>query len=280
MRFQMIERCRGTYPVKMMCRLLRVSTSGYYDWRHRPPSELALDNERLLKRINALHEESDGVHGSPRIWEDLRYEGETCSLNRVARLMKEHDILGIPAARKWRRRKSEQRPGNIRNHLERDFTADEAGTKWVTDITYIRTGEGWLYLTVVVDLFCGQVVGWSMSGRMDRQLVIQAVLMALWQRKSKESVVLHSDRGSQFTSHEYQQFLSGHNITCSMSAVGSCYDNAAAESFFGLLKRERVNRRRYATRAEARADVFEYIELTYNPRKRRKLEQPSQTALN
>lgn len=255
MRFQMIERCRGTYPVKMMCRLLRVSTSGYYDWRHRPPSERALDNRRLLRRINALHEDSDGVHGSPRIWEDLRYEGETASLNRVARLMKEYDIRGIPAARKWRRRKSAQRPGNIRNHLERDFTADKANTKWVTDITYIRTGEGWLYLTVVVDLFCGQVVGWSMSGRMDRQLVIQAVLMALWQRKTKESVVLHSDRGSQFTSHEYQQFLTGHNIICSMSAVGSCYDNAAAESFFGLLKRERVNRRRYTTRTEARADA-------------------------
>ena len=280
MRYQAIERCRGTYPVKMMCRLLKVSTSGYYDWRHRPPSKRALDNQRLLRRISALHEDSDGVHGSPRIWEDLRYEGETCSLNRVARLMKEHDIQGIPAARKWRSRKPEQRPGNIRNHLERDFTADTAGTKWVTDITYIRTGEGWLYLTVVVDLFCGQVVGWSMSGRMDRQMVIQAVLMALWQRKNKEPVVLHSDRGSQFTSHEYQQFLSGHNITCSMSAVGSCYDNAAAESFFGLLKRERVNRRRYATRSEARADVFEYIELTYNRRKRRKLEQPSQTALN
>ena len=280
MRFQMIERCRGTYPVNMMCRLLKVSASGYYDWRCRPPSELTLDNQRLVKRINALHEDSDGVHGSPRIWEDLRYEGETCSLNRVARLMKEHDIQGIPAARKWRKRKSEQRPDNIRNHLERDFSADDPDTKWVTDITYIRTGEGWLYLTVVVDLFCGQVVGWSMSGRMDRQLVIQAVLMALWQRKSKEQVVLHSDRGSQFTSHEYQQFLVGHNITCSMSAVGSCYDNAAAESFFGLLKRERVNRRRYATRSEARADVFEYIELTYNPRKRRKLTQLSQTALN
>ena len=115
---------------------------------------------------------------------------------------------------------------------------------------------------------------------MDRQMVIQAVLMALWQRKGKEQVVLHSDHGSQVSSHKYQQFLAGHNITCSMSAVGSCYDNAAAESFFGLLKRERVNRRRYATRTEARADVFEYIELTYNPRKRRKLEKPSQTALN
>jgi len=194
--------------------------------------------------------------------------------------MKDNEIQGIPAARKWRRRKSTQRPDAIKNHLERDFTAEEPGAKWVTDITYIRTGEGWLYLTIVVDLFCGQVVGWSMSHRMDRQLVIQAVLMALWQRKSKSPVVLHSDRGSQFTSHEYQQFLAGHNITCSMSAVGSCYDNAAAESFFGLLKRERVNRRRYATRAEARADVFEYIEITYNPRKRRKLEQLSQTTLN
>ncbi|WP_420820281.1 IS3 family transposase [Seongchinamella sediminis] len=279
-RFQMIERCRETYPVSMMCRLLKVSTSGYYDWRHRPPSKRALDNQRLLKKVVALHDDSDGVHGSPRIWEDLRYDGETCSLNRVARLMKENEIQGIPSTRKWRRRKSTQRPESIKNHLERDFTAEEPGAKWVTDITYIRTGEGWLYLTIVVDLFCGQVVGWSMSHRMDRQLVIQAVLMALWQQKSKSHVVLHSDRGSQFTSHEYQQFLAGHNITCSMSAVGSCYDNAAAESFFGLLKRERVNRRRYATRSEARADVFEYIEITYNPRKRRKLEQLSQTTLN
>lgn len=276
----MIERCRETYPVNMMCRLLKVSSSGYYDWRHRPPSRMALDNQRLLKKVTALHEESDGVHGSPRIWDDLRYDGETCSLNRVARLMRENDIQGIPAARKWRKRQSTQRPDHVKNHLERDFTSDESGTKWVTDITYIRTGEGWLYLTVVVDLFCGQVVGWSMSHRMDRQLVIQAVLMALWQKKNKVPVVLHSDRGSQFTSHEYQQFLAGHDITCSMSAVGSCYDNAAAESFFGLLKRERVNRRRYVTRAEARADVFEYIEVFYNPRKRRKLEQLRQTTLN
>lgn len=146
----------------------------------------------------------------------------------------------------------------------------------MTDITYIRTGEGWLYLTVVVDLYCGQVVGWSMSHRMDRQFVIQAVLMALWQKRDKAPVVLHSDRVSQFTSDEYQQFLAGHNITCSMSAVRSCYDNAAAESFFGVLKQERVNRRRYVTRS----DIFDYIELYYNPRKRRKLDVTDQTALN
>lgn len=276
----MIERCREAYPVNMMCRLLKVSSGGYYDWRHRPLSRQAQDNQRLLGKVRALHEESDGVHGSPRIWEDLRYDGEICSLNRVAKLMRDNNIHGIPAVRKWRKRQPTLRPDNIQNHLERDFSSSTSGTKWVTDITYIRTGEGWLYLAVVVDLFCGQVVGWSMSHRMDRQLVIQAVLMALWQKKSKNPVVLHSDRGSQFTSHEYQQFLAGHNITCSMSAVGSCYDNAAAESFFGLLKRERVNRRRYATRADARADVFEYIEVFYNPRKRRKLEQLHQTALN
>lgn len=276
----MIERCRNAFAVSKMCTLLKVSPSGYYDWRNREPSARQLDNMRLMKKIRHLHGESDGVHGSPRIWDDLRYEGETCSLNRVARLMKNDNLMGIPARRRWKRRISQPRPDNIVNHLERDFTADRAGTKWVTDITYIRTGEGWLYLAVVVDLFCGQVIGWSMSQRMDRQLVIQAVLMALWQKKSKEPVVLHSDRGSQFTSEEYQQFLAGHNITCSMSAVGSCYDNAAAESFFGVLKRERVNRRRYVTRAEARADVFDYIELFHNPRKRRKLGATDQTALN
>ena len=172
------------------------------------------------------------------------------------------------------------RPDAVINHLDRDFSSNDPNTKWVTDITYIRTGEGWLYLAVVVDLFNGLVVGWSMSHRMEKQLVIQAVLMALWQKRNLCPVILHSDRGAQYTSHEYQQFLGDHNITCSMSAVGSCYDNAAAESFFGLLKRERVNRRRYITRADARADVFDYIEVFYNPRKRRKLKMTDQTALN
>ena len=150
--------------------------------------------------------------------------------------------------------------------------ADEPNTKWVTDITYIRTAEHWLYLCVVIDLHSGVVVGWSMSSRQDRQLVIQAVLMAIWQRQEKEPVILHSDRGTQFTSDEYQQFLRGHNVICSMSAVGSCADNAAAESFFGVLKRERANRRQYRTRAEARADIFDYIECFHNPRRHRQLE--------
>lgn len=276
----MIERCRETFPVSMMCRLLKVSSSGYYEWRTRKPSVLQQDNARLTRKIHHIHQHNDGVFGSPRIWEELRYDGEHCSLNRVARLMQANAIAGIPAGKQWRKRKPSKRPDNVINHLERDFTATVSNTKWVTDITYIRTGEGWLYLAVIIDLHHGLVIGWSMSHRMEKQLVIQAVLMALWQKQDASSVILHSDRGSQYTSHEYQLFLKEHRITCSMSAVGSCYDNAAAESFFGVLKRERVNRRHYITRAEARSDIFDYIENFYNQRKRRKLEKTNQTTLN
>jgi putative transposase len=269
----MIERCRDAFPVRMMCRCLRVSPSGYYGWRERPASLRQQANQRLLDRIRNLHAESDGVFGSPRMWEELRYLGESCSCNRVARLMKDDGLRGIPQRRSWRKKPSGTRPDHVRNHLARDFSADEPNTKWVTDITYIRTAEGWLYLAVVVDLYSGRVVGWSMSARQDRQLVLQAVLMALWQREDRSPVVLHSDRGCQFTSDEYQRFLKGHQIRSSMSAVGTCADNAAAESFFGMLKRERVNRRQYRTRSEARADVFDYIERFHNPRRARRTEQ-------
>jgi len=206
------------------------------------------------------------------MWEALRYAGEPCGLNRVARLMRSAGLQGIPQVQRWRKKGNGTRPGDVRNHLDRDFSSVQANTKWVTDITYIRTAEGWLYLCVVIDLYTGVVVGWSMSQRQDRQLVLQTVLMALWQRQDRAPVILHSDRGCQFTSEEYQQFLKGHGLICSMSAVGSCADNAAAESFFGVLKRERVNRRHYVSRAEARADVFDYIECFYNPGKRRKID--------
>lgn len=279
MRYRMIERCRDAYPVRLMCRCLKVSPSGYYAWRERPPSARAQDNQRLLDRIRVLHAESDGVLGSPRMWGELRYAGETCGLNRVARLMHVHAIQGIPQRTRWRKKPISQRPNDVHNHLARDFSADAFNTKWVTDITYIRTQESWLYLCVVVDLYSGLIVGWSMSHRQERQLVLQAVLMSLWQREARTPVILHSDRGCQFTSDEYQRFLKGHNLICSMSAVGSCADNAAAESFFGVLKRERVNRRQYQTRAEARADIFDYIERFYNPRKRRQLEMRQQKEL-
>lgn len=275
----MIERCRDAFPIRLMCRCLEVSSGGYYGWRDRPLSTRARDNQRLLGRIEALHADSDDVLGAPRIWEDLRYAGETCSLNRVARLMHKQGLRGIPARRQWRKKSSGARPAGIENHLDRDFRAHEPNRKWVTDITFIETAEGWLYLSAVKDLHSDIVVGWSMSHRQTRELVIQAVLMALWQRADRAPVVLHSDRGCQFTSGEYQRFLKGHNLVCSMSAVGSCADNAAMEGFFGMLKRERVHRRIYQTRAQARADVFDYIERFHNPRCRRRIEVAKQKEL-
>lgn len=259
-----MSRCEEAYAVRMMCRLLKVSASGYYDWRDRPASCRDQANARLLEQICTIHAESDGVYGSPKVWEELVKRGARCSENRVARLMRGERLQGIPAVRRWWGRKSGERPGAVINHLARDFAATEPNTKWVTDITYIRTGEGWLYLAVVLDLATRRVIGWSMRQNLDRDLVLQAVLMALWQRPKDSPVILHSDRGTQYTSHDYQAFLKDHGVLSSMSGVGSCYDNAVAESFFGLLKRERVNRRRYWTRAEARADVFDYIERFYN----------------
>jgi putative transposase len=257
-----------------MCRCLKVSTSGFYAWSRRAMSRREVDNQRLLMRIREHHEASDGVLGMPRMHEALSYEGETASPNRIARLMARNGLYGIPQRRRWRHKPSGVRPAYVRNHLERDFAALEPNTKWVTDITYIRTAEGWLYLCVVIDLFSGKVVGWSMSATQDRQLVLKAVLMAGWQRPDRQPVVLHSDRGTQFTSYEYQQFLKDHHITLSMSAVGHCGDNAPAEGFFGMLKRERVNRRRYLTRADARSDVFDYIERFHNPRIQRRIDSP------
>ena len=267
----MIQRCRGAFPIRLMCRCLRVSTSGYYGWATRPPSPRTRENARLLARMRDVHTQHDGVIGSPRMWEELRYGGERCGRHRVARLMHRAGLQGVPQRRRWRRKASGVPPAGTQNHLERDFTATALNTKWVTDITYIRTAEHWLYLCIVLDLYSSVVVGWSMSPRQDRQLVVQAVLMAVWQRPGRTPVILHSDRGCQFTSDEYQHFLAAHHITCSMSGVGSCADNAAAESFFGVLKRERVNRRQYRTRAEARADIFDYIERWHNPRQRRRL---------
>lgn len=267
----MIDRCRDAFWIRMMCRFLNVSPSGYYDWRGRSPSVRAVANQRLLEKIRVIHAESDGVMGAPRMYDELTYAGESCSENRVARLMRKNGIQGIPQKKQWKKKGSGKRPDDIQNHLARDFRATAPNTKWATDITFIRTAEGWLYLCIVLDLYSDIIVGWSMSHRQDRQLVLQAVLMALWQRSDRSPVILHSDRGTQFTSDEYQRFLAGHNLICSMSGVGSCADNAAVEGCFGRLKRERVNRRQYRARAEARADIFDYIERFHNPLKRRRL---------
>jgi putative transposase len=203
--------------------------------------------------------------------EDLRDEGETASKNRIARLMAAEGLQGWPRRKNRRFGKRTARPEGVTNLLERDFTALEPESKWVTDITEIATQEGKLFLCVVLDLYSKLVVGWSMHHRQDRHMVIRAVEMAVWQRQGGWSVILHSDRGAQFTSGDYQRFLRRNTLICSMSAVGHCGDNAACEGFFGLLKRERVAHRQYRTRDEARADLFNYIERFHNPRMRRRV---------
>ncbi|EAQ95913.1 Transposase [Congregibacter litoralis KT71] len=256
----------------MMCRCLKVSPSGYYDWERRLPSDRHVDNERLLRRIREIHEDSRGAIGAPRMHEDLSDAGETASKNRIARLMARDGLQGWPRKKK---RGQRGRPGlpppGVRNLLERDFNALEPETKWVTDITEFKTDEGKLFLCVVVDLFNKIVVGWSMHHRQDRQMVLRAIEMALWQRQGGWSVILHSDRGTQFRSGDYQRFLKQNALVCSMSAVGHCGDNAACEGFFGLLKRERTHHTKYRTLDIAKADIFDYIERFHNPRMRRRV---------
>lgn len=231
-----------------------------------------MENTRLVLRIRQIHEDSQGAIGMPRMHEDLTHEGETASKNRIARLMASEGLQGWPRRKKrGQRAQSALSPPGIENRLNRDFSALEPETKWVTDITEIPTAEGKLFLCVVVDLFSNLVVGWSMHHRQDRQMVIRAVEMAVWQRQEKGPVVLHSDRGSQFRSGDYQRFLKQNALVSSMSAVGHCGDNAACEGFFGVLKRERVNRKKYRTRDIAKSDVFDYIERFHNPRKRRRV---------
>ncbi len=267
----MIERCRDEFPVRLMCRCLRVSTSGYYDWSKRLSSPRQCDNERLLGRIHALHQDSRGTLGAGRMQEDLVEEGLMASRNRVARLMAVAGLPGWPRPkRRGQRAQPALTPPGVRKLLERDFSALEPETKWVTDITEIKTQQAKLYLCVVLDLFDQRIVGWSMHHRQDRQMVIRAVQMAVWQRQEQHPLILHSDRGSQFRSGDYQDYLAANGLLCSMSAVGHCGDNAACGGFFGLLKRERIYRTTYPTLDAARSDVSEYIERRHNPRMRRR----------
>jgi putative transposase len=252
----------------MMCRVMGVSASGFYDWLNRPPSYRELANAKLLARIREVFADSDQTYGSPRVVMDLRDAGETCSLNRVARLMR---LAGIKARHKRRRL-----PGQVTspvhsvapNLLDRSFAASGPNQKWAADFTYVWTAEGWLFVAVVLDLYSRRVVGWSMQPTMTAQLVMDALLMAIFRRGRPHSVMHHSDQGSQYTSEDFQRLLESHGIVCSMSRRGNCWDNAAMESFFSTLKTERLSRKNYRTRDELRTDVFDYIERFYNPKRR------------
>jgi putative transposase len=255
--------------VKVMCHCLGLSSSGYYSWRGRPQSHRAQANEELLDEIRAIHQAGRGTYGSPKVHQILRKRGKHCSRKRVARIMR---LNGIVAKRqrifKRTTRQHASRPVAA-NHLSQQFTTTQPNQVWLADITYIRTKEGWLYLAAVIDLFSRQIIGWSMSKRMMDDLTLTALQMAVRKRLRSSldpasKLMHHSDRGSQYTSKDYQRLLTQYGIQVSMSSTGNCYDNAPMESFFALLKTELVHHERYATRQEARTSVFDYIEVFYN----------------
>lgn len=251
-----------------MCRVLSVSGSGYYAWRRRSPSACSQANEALLRQIRQVHEQSDQTYGSPRVYYELRGQGIPCSENRVARLMRLHRITPPMVRRFVCTTDSKHRLPVAENVLARQFVPASVNQHWAGDITYIWTQQGWLYLAVVLDLYSRRVIGWSMSTRLERTLVLDALKMAIGGRRPAVGVLHHSDRGSQYASDDYQELLQRFSMVGSMSRRGNCWDNAPVESFFASLKRERVHRHRYRTRQEARADVFDYIEVWYNRRRR------------
>lgn len=267
MRYAFIKEHTVEFRVSSMCRVLRVQRSGFYKWLLKPKSERQLADEKLMGEIRHFFAESDESYGSPRIHRDLQESGIRCGRKRVERLMRQDKLRAARAykQRRWRLSK----PATLSpNRLNREFSANVPNEKWVTDITQIRTYEGWLYVAIVEDLFSRMVVGWSMQSTMSKDLVLDAILMAVWKRRPKKDVLIHSDQGSQYGSDAWIRFCEDHGLLPSMSRRGNCYDNAALESFNGTLKKERVRGKIYRTRAEAKADIFEYIELFYNPKRR------------
>ena len=268
MRYAFVAEHRPSFPVRAMCRCLSIHPSGFYAWRKAPLSNRALEDARQTELIRRAWQDSGKVYGYRKLHDDLLDQGETCCPNRVARLAK---LAGIRAQIGYKRR-----PGSyggkpsvvVDNTLDRQFDVAAPDRIWVTDITYIRTLEGFAYLAVVIDLYARRVVGWSLQSRQTTDVVLHALLMAVWRRKPRNRVLIHSDQGSQFTSRDWASFLKAHNLEHSMSRRGNCHDNAVVESFFNLLKRERIRRRTYKTRAEARQDVFDYIEMFYNPKRK------------
>ncbi|EPC5231526.1 MULTISPECIES: IS3 family transposase [Klebsiella] len=255
------------WPVRLLCRVLDVHPSGFYAWFKQPYSQRHQVDLRLTGQIKQFWLESGCVYGYRKNHLDLRDSGQQCGVNRVWRLMNRAGIKAQVGYRSPRAHKGEISIVSP-NRLQRQFNPDAPDERWVTDITYIRTHEGWLYLAVVVDLFSRKIIGWSMQSRMTKDIVLNALLMAIWRRNPLKQVLVHSDQGSQYTSHEWQSFLKSHGLECSMSRRGNCHDNAVAESFFQLLKRERIKKKIYGTREEARSDIFDYIEMFYNSKRR------------
>lgn len=267
MKYAFIRDHHSEFSVRAMCRVLGLHFSGFYAWLKEPVSSREKEDQRLLLLIKQSHVASGGTYGSPWIHQDLREDGENCSVHRVARIMRMNKIRAqIGYKRKYIR--GGATASVAPNLLQRQFSPEKPNQWWVTDITYVRTYEGFLYLTTVLDLFSRKVVGWAMDKRIDRHLVINALLMAVWRRQPKDDVIVHSDQGSQYGSADTLAFMKENNLTPSMSRRGNCHDNAVAESFFATLKKRVTRKKIYNSRADARAEIFNFIEMFYNPVKR------------
>ena len=266
MKFAFIEEhLASQFPLEVICQVLEVSRSGYYAWQRRPDSNRAKRRDELALQIQRVHEENRRVYGSPRICKELKRQGQSVSENTVADIMNERNIRA-KTKRKFVPRTTDANHHQpiARNVLDRQFQAELPDQKWAVDITYIPTGEGWLYLAGVIDLCSRKIVGWSMADHMETSLVSDALTMALVHRRPKQGLLHHSDRGVQYASDEYQRLLQNSGMEVSMSGKGDCWDNAVMESFWSTLKTEAVHREQFATREEARAAIFEYIEVFYN----------------
>jgi transposase InsO family protein len=264
MKYQFIDTYRSAFAVEKMCRALKVSKSGYYAWKVRPKSTRARENEKLDHYIKAIYRKNRGTYGSPRITEALNKQNIACSENRVAKRMR---INCIKAKTKKRFKVTTNSKHNCpiaENLLDQNFRAQRPNQVWASDITYIWTHEGWLYLTVIVDLFSRQIVGWAMSNRLGQELVLNAFKQALWRRQPQSGAIFHSDQGVQYACQAFRDLLHHHKFMQSMSGKGNCYDNAVVESFFHTLKTELIYFENYITRENAKNSVFEYIEIYYN----------------
>ncbi|MET0015251.1 MAG: IS3 family transposase [Sedimenticola sp.] len=264
--YEFIKANQNKHNIRLMCRLLDVAPSGYYAWLKKPISDRKKEDKRLLRLIRASFAASQGVYGAPRVFLDLREAGETCSKHRVARLMRENNIRA-KAGYRTRRYVAGKPAVLVPNLVKQNFDVSTPNRVWVTDITYIRTWEGWLYLAIVMDLFSRKIVGWATRQTIHRELVLDAVMMAVRQRRPNETII-HSDQGSQYGSDDWRRFCLGNNLEPSMSRRGNCWDNAVAESFFSSLKKERVKKHIYKNRALAADDISDYIESFYNPIRR------------
>lgn len=260
----MINKNKNIFSVRMMCSMLSVSSSGYYDWRDRPLSLRAQENNLLTAKIKTLFDDEHSRAGAKRIAKRLKAEGTQTSLHRVARIMRLNGWRAKAAKKFKATTNSNHKLPVAPNLLQQNFSASKPNEKWVSDITYIWTDEGWLYLAVVMDLYSRMVVGWSLSERMTSKLVIDALQMAIWRRKKPRGVIIHSDRGSQYCSHDYQKLLAENGFICSMSKRGDCYDNASMESWNHSFKVEAIHGEKFSTRAYAKNHVFDYIDVYYN----------------